>query len=108
MKLAWWRSQIEQLYNDGRGAHPVMQALAPHVKAFDLSADRLYAIVEGLEMDLDPTRYSDWPGLRKFSWPAAGLAGQVSASIFRHPHAETLVFSAHLGLPFSQPPIITH
>src|SRR3546814_15821266 len=79
MKLAWWRSQIEQLYKDGRGDHPVMQALAPHVQAFDLDADRLYAIVEGMEMDLDQTRYADWPGLRKYCWHAAGVVGELSA-----------------------------
>src|SRR3546814_14726672 len=63
MKLAWWRSQIESMYA-GKAEHPVTQALEPHVHAYDLSADRLYAIVEGMEMDLDQDRYADWARLR--------------------------------------------
>lgn len=106
MKLAWWRSQVEQLYKDGRGDHPVMQALAPHVKAFDLDADRLYAIIEGMEMDLDQTRYSDWPGLRKYCWHAAGVVGELSAGIFGYTRSETLVYAEKLGLAFQLTNII--
>src|SRR3546814_4311586 len=83
-----------------------MQALAPHVKAFDLSADRLYAIVEGMEMDLDQTRYADWPGLRKYCWHAAGVVGELSASIFGYTQAETLVYAEKLGLAFQLTNII--
>ena len=106
MKLAWWRSQIEQLYKDGRGDHPVMQALAPHVQAFNLDADRLYAIVEGMEMDLDQTRYADWPGLRKYCWHAAGVVGELSAGIFGYTRPETLVYAEKLGLAFQLTNII--
>lgn len=106
MKLAWWRSQIEQLYKDGRGDHPVMQALAPHVQAFDLDADRLYAIVEGMEMDLDQTRYPDWPALRKYCWHAAGVVGELSAGIFGYTRPETLVYAEKLGLAFQLTNII--
>ena len=106
IKLAWWRSQIEQLYKDGRGDHPVMQALAPHVQAFDLDADRLYAIVEGMEMDLDQTRYADWPGLRKYCWHAAGVVGELSAGIFGYTRPETLVYAEKLGLAFQLTNII--
>src|SRR3546814_13628181 len=50
MKLAWWRSQIESMYA-GKAEHPVPQAMEPHVHAYDLISDRLYAIVDGLEME---------------------------------------------------------
>src|SRR3546814_2667413 len=83
-----------------------MQALGPNVNACDLRSDRLYAIVEGMEMDLDQTRYSDWPGLRKYCWHAAGVVGELSASIFGYAQAETLVYAEKLGLAFQLTNII--
>lgn len=105
MKLAWWRTQVEKLF-EGHTEHPVMQALAPHVQAYDLSAARLLAIIEGMEMDLDQTRYLDWPGLRKYCWHAAGVVGELSASIFGYTQPQTLVYAEKLGLAFQLTNII--
>ena len=57
MKLTWWRTQVEQLFS-GSAEHPVMQALAPHVVPFQITSDRLHAVIEGMEMDLDQDRKS--------------------------------------------------
>lgn len=105
MKLAWWRTQIERLY-EGHAEHPVMQALLPHIHVYKLTADRLHAIVEGMEMDLNQVRYLDWPGLRKYCWHAAGVVGELSASIFGYTQAETLVYAEKLGLAFQLTNII--
>src|SRR5690554_2981128 len=51
MKLAWWRAQVEELFTTGSAEHPVMQALAPHIEPYGLTAHRLHAIIEGMEMD---------------------------------------------------------
>jgi phytoene synthase len=83
-----------------------MQALAPHVRAYDLSADHLYAVVEGMEMDLDQSRYADWPSLRKYCWHAAGVVGELSAAIFGYTQPETLVYAEKLGLAFQMTNII--
>ncbi|NGM88866.1 presqualene diphosphate synthase HpnD [Parapusillimonas sp. SGNA-6] len=105
MKLAWWRTQVEQLFN-GHADHPVMQALAPHIEPFSLSEDRLLAVVEGMEMDLDQDRYPDWPSLKKYCWHAAGVVGELSASIFGYTQPETLVYAEKLGLAFQLTNII--
>lgn len=105
MKLAWWRTQVEQLHK-GHTEHPVMQALAPHVLKYDLSQARLLAVIEGMEMDLDQTRYLDWPGLRKYCWHAAGVVGELSASIFGYTQPQTLVYAEKLGLAFQLTNII--
>src|SRR5690606_31317248 len=71
MKLAWWRTQIEQMYA-GKAEHPVTQALTPHLESCQIKAEQLYAVIEGMEMDLDQIRYPDWNNLRKYCWHAAG------------------------------------
>lgn len=99
MKLAWWRTQVEAL-RDGQAEHPVMQALAPHVQAFGLDEDKLLAVIDGMEMDLDQARYMDWDALRTYCWHAASVVGELSASIFGYTREETMVFADRLGLAF--------
>ncbi|TAM73836.1 MAG: squalene synthase HpnD [Candidimonas sp.] len=105
IKLAWWRTQIEQMFV-GKTDHPVTQALAPHIESCRLDAPRLLAIIDGMEMDLDLTRYVDWAGLSKYCWHAAGVVGELSAGIFGYTQDATLEFAQKLGLAFQLTNII--
>jgi phytoene synthase len=105
IKLAWWRTQVEKMYA-GQAEHPVALALAPHVQTFSLKAEQLNAIIDGMEMDLDQSRYLDWPALRKYCWHAAGVVGELSASIFGYTQEQTLVYADKLGLAFQLTNII--
>ncbi|WP_269498180.1 presqualene diphosphate synthase HpnD [Castellaniella sp. S9] len=105
MKLAWWRTQVEQMF-EGTPDHPVAIALARHVRTFGLRPDPLYAVIEGMEMDLDQFRYADWDALRKYCWHAAGVVGELSAAIFGHTDPRTLVYAETLGLAFQMTNII--
>lgn len=105
IKLAWWRTQIEQMFV-GKTDHPVTQALAPHIEPCRLDATRLLAIIDGMEMDLDLTRYVDWAGLSKYCWHAAGVVGELSAGIFGYTQDGTLEYAQKLGLAFQLTNII--
>ncbi|MFA4912791.1 MAG: squalene synthase HpnD [Comamonadaceae bacterium] len=105
IKLAWWRTQVDQLFA-GKTDHPVMQALAPHLQTCDITASRLHAVIDGMEMDLDQTRYLDWPGLRTYCWHAAGVVGELSAGVFGYTDPQTLKYAEKLGLAFQMTNII--
>jgi len=105
IKLAWWRTEIDRMFG-GAPDHPVTRALEPHLQAYDITRERLLAVVDGMEMDLDQTRYLDWPGLRKYCWHAAGVVGELSASIFGYGDPATLVYAEKLGLAFQMTNII--
>jgi phytoene synthase len=105
IKLAWWRTQIDVMF-EGKPDHPVTQALAPHLKAFDMTQARLLAIIDGMEMDLDQTRYLDWPGLEKYCWHVAGVVGELSAGIFGYHDPATLKYASKLGIAFQLTNII--
>jgi len=105
MKLAWWRTQVDALFT-GQADHPVMKALAPHVESFGISDRQLYAVIEGMEMDLDQLRYPDWPALSNYCWHAAGVVGEMSAGIFGETTAETLEYARQLGTAFQLTNII--
>lgn len=106
MKLAWWRTQIEQLFESGHAAHPVMQALAPHLEPFDITASRLHAVIEGMEMDLDRNHYHSFDELKLYCYRAAGVVGELSAGIFGYQNPDTLIYADKLGLAFQLTNII--
>ena len=105
IKLAWWRNEVSNMYK-GRPEHPVTTALQPHLAPYQLQERHLQAIIDGMEMDLDQTRYLDYAGLRKYCWHVAGVVGILSASIFGVTDPRTLEYAERLGLAFQLTNII--
>ncbi len=95
-KLAWWRNEVAQAYA-GRPSHPVMQALAVHAPAYDIRAEHLAAVIEGCQMDLEQSRYLDYPGLERYCHLVAGVVGEVAANIFGRTQEATLAYAHRLG-----------
>lgn len=104
-KLMWWRKEITAML-DGAPSHPVTLALQPHLAPYSLDGKHLLAIIDGMEMDLDQTRYLDYPGLQRYCWHVAGVVGILSASIFGYTQPETLQYAEKLGLAFQLTNII--
>jgi phytoene synthase len=104
-KLAWWRQEVGVMLA-GAPTHPVTRALQPHMATYSLDGKHLLAIVDGMEMDLDQTRYLDFTGLRRYCWHVAGVVGIMSASIFGHRDPATLKYAEQLGLAFQLTNII--
>ena len=104
-KLVWWRKEIVAM-QDGTPTHPVTQALQPHLKTYSIDIKHLLAIVDGMEMDLDQTRYLDYAGMQRYCWHVASVVGILSASIFGFTRPETLQYAEKLGLAFQLTNII--
>ncbi|APW37469.1 squalene synthase HpnD [Rhodoferax koreense] len=104
-KLAWWKSEVAQAYA-GKPTHPVMQALMPHSAEYDIQQHHLQAIIDGCQMDLEQTRYLDFPGLQRYCHLVAGVVGEVSARIFGQTQAATTDYAHKLGLAFQLTNII--
>ncbi|MFZ6772934.1 presqualene diphosphate synthase HpnD [Undibacterium sp. SXout7W] len=104
-KLGWWRKEIKAML-DGAPTHPVTKALSPHMSEYQLDGAHLLAIIDGMEMDLNQTRYLDFPALQKYCWHVAGVVGVLSASIFGIRNPQTRLFAEKLGLAFQMTNII--
>lgn len=98
-KLAWWQKEVQQAFS-GQSSHPVMQALMPHAAVFGIQAEHLLAVVEGCQMDLQQTRYLDYPGLQRYCHLVAGVVGEVAARIFGQTDEATTRYAHTLGLAF--------
>src|SRR3954447_23046652 len=104
-KLAWWRKEVAAML-DGASTHPVTKALQPHLAVYKIEGKHLVAIIDGMEMDLNQTRYLDYPALKRYCWHVAGVVGILSASIFGVTRPETLEYAERLGLAFQLTNII--
>ena len=104
-KLSWWRSEVAAM-TSGTPTHPVAKALQPHLATFSIDTQHLLAIIDGMEMDLDQTRYLDFPGLQKYCWHVASVVGILSAKIFGVTNPQTLEYAEKLGLAFQLTNII--
>jgi phytoene synthase len=105
IKLAWWRTEVSAMYR-GAGSHPVMLALQPHLATYRLQEQHLQAIIDGMQMDLDQTRYLDFTAMQRYCWHVASVVGILSASIFGYTDARTLEYAEKLGLAFQLTNII--
>ncbi|HEX4928929.1 MAG TPA: presqualene diphosphate synthase HpnD [Burkholderiales bacterium] len=98
-KLAWWRAELAELFA-GRPQHPVTRALLPFVERFSLSRKSLEEIIQGMEMDLQQSRYLDWPALETYCYRVAGVVGLLAARIFGYSDERTLEYARKLGIAF--------
>jgi phytoene synthase len=105
MKLAWWRHEIAALYA-GRPSHPVSQALQSANAEFDLPQEMLLEIIDGMEMDLQQSRYADFRALHLYCYRVASVVGQLAATIFGYQDRHTLRYAHDLGLAFQLTNII--
>jgi phytoene synthase len=104
-KLAWWQAEVAKSFN-GEASHPVMKALMPCAPEFGIEQRQLQAVIEGCQMDLEQTRYLDFPGLERYCHLVAGIVGEVSARIFGQADPRTTEYAHQLGLAFQLTNII--
>jgi 15-cis-phytoene synthase len=96
-KLAWWRKEVASAFS-GQPSHPAMKALMPHVAAYDIRVEHLAAVIDGCQMDLDQSRYLDFPGLARYCHLVAGVVGEVASGIFGRTEPATVAYAHKLGL----------
>ncbi len=104
-KLAWWQDEVVKSFA-GKPSHPVMQALMPCAQSYGIEQRHLQAVIDGCQMDLQQTRYLDYPGLQSYCHLVAGIVGEVAAKIFGQTQAQTTDYAHRLGLAFQLTNII--
>ncbi len=104
-KLEWWRNQIRLVF-EGEPQHPVAIALKDISGRFTLPREQLLEIIDGMQMDLQQTRYLDWKALHLYCYRVASVVGLLSAEIFGYQNRQTLKYAHDLGLAFQLTNII--
>lgn len=104
-QLAAWRNEIHAMLK-GNPSHPVTRALYPHLEPYDLRGEYFHALIDGMLMDLNQTRYPDFEALSSYCWHVAGVVGILAARIFGATQPQTMQYAEKLGLAFQLTNII--
>lgn len=104
-KLIWWRQELANLYA-GKPQHPVTQALQPALAQFALPQELLLEIIDGMEMDLQQSRYLDFKALSLYCYRVASVVGSLAAEIFGYKERQTQKYAHDLGMAFQLTNII--
>lgn len=104
-KLVWWRQEVERVA-DGQPQHPVGMALQAAGGDFNLPKEQLLEIIDGMEMDLQQSRYLDFKGLSLYCYRVASVVGLLAAEIFGYRDRQTLKYAHDLGMAFQLTNII--
>lgn len=99
IKLQWWREEIERILQ-GNGQHPVAEALKRACDNFHLPKEYLLEIIDGMEMDLNQTRYASFKELNLYCYRVASVVGLMAAEIFGYQDRQTLKYAHQLGIAF--------
>ena len=95
-KLAWWSEEVKRAFL-GNPNHPAMRALLPHAANYGIEERHLQDVIAGCRMDLEQTRYLDYPNLERYCHLVAGVVGEVAARIFGQEAAQTTQYAHALG-----------
>ncbi|EXI78042.1 MAG: Dehydrosqualene synthase [Candidatus Accumulibacter appositus] len=104
-KLAWWRQELSSVYG-GKPQHPVSQALQSACACFNLPEEQLQEIIDGMEMDLQQSRYLDFKALSLYCYRVASVVGLLAAEIFGYQDRKTQKYAHDLGVAFQLTNII--
>jgi 15-cis-phytoene synthase len=87
---------IETAYDD-----PVLVALADAVQHYPIPVDAFKELIDGVEMDVDGTRYETFADLLPYCRRVAGAIGRLSLGVFEARERETAaVYADDLGVAF--------
>ena len=96
-KLDWWRQEIDRAF-EGAPTHPVGIALQDALKPFGLARAHFHEIIDGMAMDLQNSRYADFPALQNYCYHVASAVGLLTAAIFGYDDPRTLDYAHDLGM----------
>ncbi|MDR2032148.1 MAG: presqualene diphosphate synthase HpnD [Azoarcus sp.] len=96
-KLDWWRQEVDRIFGNA-ATHPTGLALQAVRGQFDLAREHFVEIIDGMAMDLQNSRYPDFPALQDYCYHVASAVGLLAARIFGHDDPRTLDYAHDLGI----------
>ena len=81
-RLRQWRDDIRRACEWGEPHFELCRELRPFIRQFDLPIHLFQALLDGMESDLEKTRYTDFDELKLYCHRAASVVGLLSIRIF--------------------------
>jgi phytoene synthase len=95
--LNQWRAELDRCYS---GAPTTSQgrSLQPWIRQFNLSRQPFADLIDGVEMDLDRSRYQTFEDLREYCWRVASTVGLICIEIFGQRSDRARQYAVNLGI----------
>lgn len=94
----FWRAELARCYGGGVPVTAQGRALQPFIGAFDLPRQAFEDVIDGVEMDLDRTRYATFADLFEYCRRVASAVGLVCIRIFGCSGARASEYALNLGV----------
>ncbi len=75
--LAWWRGELDRMYEGGEASHPVFVALQGTVKKHGIPKQPFDDLITAFIQDQTVTRYEDWAGILGYCVNSANPVGRL-------------------------------
>jgi phytoene synthase len=98
-QLADWRTGLH-LALGGTYRHLSFPALHDTVSKYAISQPYLDAVIDGVEMDLEPTVYATFAELRNYCYHVASVVGLASIHVWGFCGEDALRFAENMGIAF--------
>jgi 15-cis-phytoene synthase len=95
--LEEWRVDIRNACAGGRPHFTVVRELQPFVAQYGLRAELFEALLDGVEMDIEPRRYADMSALEIYCHHVASVVGLLSIEIFGYKNVACREYAESLG-----------
>jgi 15-cis-phytoene synthase len=97
-QLARWRAELAACYGQGSPQTRQGMTLAPFVQRFALPRDAFEAVIDGVAMDLERSRYRTFEELREYCLHVASAVGLLCIEIFGYTDPRTRGYALDLGI----------
>jgi 15-cis-phytoene synthase len=96
-QLAAWREDVRRACGTETPKSTVNRELQPVIQRYHLPFEHFDALIQGVEMDLDVTRYRDYEQLETYCYRVASVVGLLSIEIFGYQNPVCRDYAVHLG-----------
>ncbi|HEX6164871.1 MAG TPA: presqualene diphosphate synthase HpnD [Vicinamibacterales bacterium] len=97
-EVAKWREEVGRVFGDEAPITPQAQQLKPCVKMFSMSRQPFDDLVDGVEMDLQRSRYDTFEELTGYCRRVASAVGMMCIEIFGCRDSRSREYAYNLGL----------
>ena len=99
IKLQWWRQEIDRLF-DGNPGHPIAKALHPIIQPYALTAERLLAVIDNVDTDIEQPHYRTTEELTALCRRTGIVYESLLARALGYNNATTGDYARELGTAF--------
>jgi len=99
-QLAGWRKSLEHALNDARFDHAVFPALAGLIRRCQIPHEYLFAVLDGVQMDLEPAGFETFEELSNYCYHVAGAVGLCCIHVCGFHEQRAVEHAVDCGLAF--------